>query len=261
METHRRDTDNDRLQRILHSNVRLVATWEMLIARRSPCSVATLPHSNELSTGTVTSMSDLTLLTSDLLEQCDRMCSEDRDHSLSLVLDTIAKIVRLEGLLHAWIASYLKTSCGSPYRLVETSSLPYLTSRGTHVLFRRIYDFTDLQVQILFISYWMCQLMLVDAHIDITRSYKDKLDTDPTEIIRLKRLANEYADHLSRSMPTLGVPYAAWAGRTMAVRPLHLLLLHYRQHKEWQKLSWCVECAKDIGILVDKSCMKSRNET
>lgn len=253
METNRNDIDNPKLQRMLHSNVRLVATWELLIARNGPQIFTKSLRDKELSAGTVTSMSDLTLITSNTLEDSDRLCSEDRDCSPSHALDTIEKIISLTGTLHTWMTNYLKTLPGSPYHLIESSTLSYLTSRGTRLLFRRLYEFVDLQVQILFIGYWMCHLTLVDAHLDIVQAHEPKLDADPIEIVRLKCLANEYASHLSRSMPTLGVPYAAWAGRTMAVRPLHLLLLHYRRHKEWQKLSWCVECAHDIGVLVDKS--------
>lgn len=251
MERHRDDIGNEGMQRFRRSNVRLVAAWEILITRRSYANT-TLLLETDLCDGTITTLSDLTLLTASLLEESDNLCRADYAPYPSSIFDMLERIVFLERMLHDWMSKYIKTSPSSPYRLVEPKSLPYTTGRGTRSLFRSVYVFRDLQTQVLYISYWLCQLLLVDARLNIASAHECKFDADVNETMRLKVLAKEYADHSSKSMPTMGAPYAAWAGRIMAVRPLHLLLLYYKQHRDWQKLSWCVECARDIGILVDR---------
>lgn len=232
MEAHRDDVTNERMQQLRNSNVRIVAAWQILIARKNPCRAMTVCDETELSAGTLSTMSDLTIRTSSVLEDSDKLCRQGSESSLPYILHALERIVSLEGALHGWMANYIKTMFCAPYWLVEATSLPFTVGRGTHSLFRRVYDFVDCQVQVLHIGYWMCQLALVDTQIDTVKANFDKLETDYTELGRLKALSDENADHLSKSIPSMGTTKAAWAGRLSKFLAYNQRLRYYDDYDQ-----------------------------
>lgn len=261
IESYRTDHLTLEIRRLLESGIRWFATWGVLLARRSirGFNMGSLDNTEEGGDSIVIRIGDLLIATAGILEESDNLCKE-YDPSVFRILTTLDKIVRLEGTLHEWFSRYYKAAptSGAMYWTVPAGSL---TRRKTEVwaspLFKRIYDFPSIQTASSHISYWMCQMLLVEARISIVSTFfttvEDAIDTRSADLVRLRRLADGYADSICMSMPFMGKSDNGWAGRIMAIRPLNLLMMHYKQRCDWQKLSWCAQCASDLKLQGFKS--------
>ena len=251
LETCRMQKSDEHLRLILQSsNIRVIATWEGLISRKRPCVPRNPPDSADLlPDGSRLSLSNLAVVVLDIVEDSDNLCHQELDPSLPRVLDAIRQIVWLEGKLHDWMAGYYKTTSVIQYRPVDPSQLSSSSARSPTSLFRRLFDFLDLQTAFNYVTFWMCLLALTETHIDIVLTYQRNYDLDHNEYFRLKKLSAEYADSICMSMPYMGQPFNGWSGRLMTIRPLHFLVLHFKKHCDWRKLAWCVQCAADLGSI------------
>ena len=262
MESCRAEQQDPGIRALMESNLRLLATWEALVMRKRPCRPGELLDETGLQPdGTLATLSSLVIMVSGVLEDSDKLCQQEAEPSIPRILNLIARIVGLEGKMHDWMAEYYKNIPGCLQWTTEACQLPWPIGRGTLSLFRRVYDFSDIQTAIVHINYYLCLLVLVEAHLEIRNIHGHRQDAEYAEYMRLKRLSAEYADSLCKCMPFLGKPTNGWAGRIMAIRPLHLLLLHFRKRLDWQKLSWCVECAADLGIVRSQPNMISSDSS
>lgn len=252
VERYRGDQSNLGMQRLRKSPVPLVAAWELLIARKNPCREAVPPPESELSDGSISSMSDLTILTATVLEDCDTHLMAKRSVSSPLILHTLQRIVSLQGVLHDWMTNYLKSLNGSPFWLIDAGDLPCPAGGATRLLHPHVYAFASTAARAACIGYWTCHLALSDAQAEIVKAHELAMDVDPSALARIKSLSEEYASHISRSMQSVRTPRGPCGPLTMTTGPFHLLILYYERHKNWQLVSWCVECARYLGIPVDR---------
>lgn len=229
------------------SPLRLFATWEALIVRYLPSGLR-LPAEDPLSKapGAMATLSDLTIITTHLLESCGDFCARLPPPNTPKILQFLNELIGIETKLHKLMTNYYESVTGAHYRLIATTvhHRPRILS-----LFSYTYDFADLEAAKLHIGYWMCLLALVDARRDVSRTYRGILDIELSEpFALLEKLANEYADHICMSIPFMGRPKCGWSGRVIAIRPLRFLLQHFRKRGDWQKLGWCVQCAADLCV-------------
>lgn len=229
------------------SPMRLFATWEALIVRRLPTGLPLPTEDSRVHPpGSMATLSDLTIITAQLLEGSDHACRDSSFSNVAQVVGFLNELVCAERKLHICMKSYYESTAGAHYQYTATESQP---RSGVTPLFPFSYGFADLESTKMHIGYWMCLLALTDARLEISKTYRHPLDIDSSEpIARLDKLVNEYADHICMSIPFMGRPSCGWSGRVIAIRPLRFLLQHFRKRGEWQKLCWCVQCATDLAI-------------
>ena len=103
--------------------------------------------------------------------------------------------------------------------------------RNTKHLFVKVYQFKDLEIAIVHITEWMSLMSLFQSYVKILDTHLSILGTEYTQYLRVKRMLNEYADHLCKTMSYMGRKNSGYAGRKMAIRPLYLLLYTFRSRK------------------------------
>lgn len=261
IESYRTDNPSLEIRRLLASGIRWFATWGVLLARKAirGFKMRLLDDDAEAGDSIVIRIGDLTIATACVLEESDILCKENH-LPVTRILAALNKIIRLEGKLHEWFSKYYKAvpMSSALYWTEPASSSPFHQERpGTCPLFKHIYAFPDLMTASGHLSYWMCQLMLVEARISIVQTFFTEIeaviDTGLSDLVRLRKISDGYADSICMSMPLMGRPANGWAGRIVAIRPLNLLVTHYKQRREWQKLSWCAQCAADLKLRASKS--------
>lgn len=229
------------------SPLRLFATWEALTVRHLPSGLPLPAEDSRVhASASMATLSDLSITTASLLERSDTSCMQRSLSSASQLLDFLNELVRVESKLHGCMKSYYEVNAGVHYQYSVTRTDK---RRGVTPLFHFSYEFTDLESTTMHIGYWMCLLALTDTRLDISKAYRRLLDIESSEpFARLEKLVNEYADHICMSIPFMGRPSCGWSGRVIAIRPLRFLLQHFRKRGDWQKLSWCVQCAADLAV-------------
>ena len=246
IESYRQEPESSKAHPMFQAPTRLLATWESLISRNLPPGVRTCHGDTATpSLGSLSTLSNLTIHTVSMIEDSDDFCKQAERPVLKGILDVLNSLVQLESRIHSWIATHYQSTSGSLYHFSSTTK----PSCGSETpIFRVAYDFSDLEGCILHIGYWMCLLTLVESQLDIMAQYRDVLDPEPAELIRLEKLSGEYADNICMSIPFMGKRESRWSGKLFAIRPLRFLLAYFKKRSSWQKLGWCVQCAKDLEI-------------
>jgi hypothetical protein len=179
----------------------------------------------------------------------DELCDANTVACPLVLLDRLTGIRRLEGKLYDWMGAYAAQHSRPLYWLVDVQHSTCATVRNTKALFGKIYEFDDLHIAIIHVTVWMSLISLFQSYARILDSHHSKLGTEYTQYFRVKKMLNEYADHLCRTMPFMGRKDSGYAGRIMAIRPLHLLSSYFKDQKNWSKLAWCSHCAVDMGTI------------
>lgn len=121
---------------------------------------------------------DLAITACSLLEPSHNLRQEKSDPPLSRILDTLEEIVRLEGKLHKWMTAYYQRTPNFLHRPVNALQLLYpIGQRGVKFPLRYCYDFSNMACALTHICYWMSLLVLLTAHIDITKAHQCQLCT------------------------------------------------------------------------------------
>lgn len=167
--------------------------------------------------GSTASLADLSIKTASLIENSDNLYEQDASPGLSHVLCVLQELAKVESKIHAWMASHYKTTAGSQYHF---TAAPYRRIQGALPLFRLVYDFSDLGSNLVHIGYWICLLALVDAQVDILKTYRRLLDVESAQFLQLEKLVTEYADNICMSIAFMTKPDCGWSGRVIAIRPL-----------------------------------------
>jgi hypothetical protein len=249
-ESNRASSDKGPLSRFANGVMRAFAAWGTLTWRKCPSDID-ISSINRYQSGDcpLSTLVDLALAVSKIAHDSDSLCDAETITCPLMLLDRLTEIRRLEGKLYDWIGAYSATHSRSLYWLVDVQNSTCATVRNTKALFGKIYEFNDLHIAIIHITVWMSLMSLFQSYARILDTHHSILDTEYTQHFRVKKLLNEYADHLCRTMPFMGRRDSGYAGRIMAIRPLHLLSLYFKEQKNWAKLAWCSHCAVDMGTI------------
>lgn len=257
-EAIRAGADDPAMSIMMRYGVRLLATWETLVSRKSPFAVSDLAaefHAH--AAGSPDDLMNLGIYTASLIEEGDVLLERSIPSALE-TLKYLDAVVRLKGMLHEWMTSRNSQSSRPLYWLVAVERHRFPTVRGTSTVFPFLYEFPDLFVGNLHATYWMCLLELTHMHIQIINAVQQDLEFGTPEYLSLRRAMNEYANNICMSILFIAKAEHAWCGRMSATRPLHLLCQHFVRTADWRKLAWCVHCAEDLGCIRVEGCKASR---
>ena len=250
LESNRAISGNEALSQFASGSIRAFAAWGPLAWRKCPLNIDTSssdlcqPSNSDLST-----LVDLALVISKVADDSDKLCGADIVTCPFALLDRLTEIRWLEGKCYDWMGAYSAQKSLPLYWLIDVQNSICAAVRNTKALFGKIYEFNDLEIAIVHVTVWMSLMSLLQSYVRILDAHLSMLGTEYTQYFRVRRMLNEYADHLCKTMPYMGRSKSGYAGRTMAIRPLHLLSLYFKKQKNWSKLAWCSHCAVDMGSI------------
>ena len=250
LESNRSNSHNGTLWWFANGVIRAFAAWGLLLWRKCPLDLnisstdLCQPGDYQFST-----LLDLALVVSKIAHDSDKLCDANIYVCPLVLLDRLTEIRRLEGALYDWMGAYSTQNPRPLYWLVDVQNTTCAAVRDTKALFGKIYEFNDLHIAIIHVTFWMSLMSLFQSYARILDAHHSKLDSEYTQYFRVKKMLDEYAAHLCRTMPFMGRRDSGYAGRIMAIRPLHLLSLYFKEQKNWSKLAWCSHCAVDMGSI------------
>jgi hypothetical protein len=191
-----------------------------------------------LTTGLISDFTELALHVPGLLEQCDKLLADPRNHA-HRTLDYLNALTRVERDLKTWELKWLGSITGLPYWTVKSSRFNQFTLHTANApdVFPKAYEFPSFAVASVLTQYWTVLLQVKETMLDATRaSYGNPLKKGEDS---MTLEANECADNLCQSAAWLSLPKHGSCGVMRPAAPLHYAAQWYKKQGNEQKHRWC----------------------
>lgn len=233
---------------LLGSPMRVFAVWELLVARQLPPNVKA-PTLDNRSTDQPGSLEMICNLAVNVIA----LSGGKPESSLSTPesLERLQTMAEFEGRLHRWLSGYYEQMPKAQYRIADspfTKQSPNVLLL-TSTLFRKCFVLPNIMATMTHMLYWMCMALLAGSRHQLLTKRKHEFDVDDLQLKATTSTLVESLDNIAMSMPYTKEKECGWSGRLLAIRPIHFLVIGYKELQDWDKVAWCLQCAAELKIV------------
>lgn len=114
------------------------------------------------------------------------------------------------------------------------------------------YLFSNLGSATTHLSYWICMLLLQIARIDLVKTKGITSSPPFPDLSRLIEDANDYANHICKTMAYCTLAKHGFVGKMNVIGPLAFVSGWYRRQEDFSRLQWCERISlqlEDAGLV------------